>query len=97
MQFSYPDGDHVTVRVRNTGRGSRRIELANAYQSGGRARAVRVLRGHGELEYRWRTGGQGNWYDVRVTALDGPAFGRRYAGHLENGEVSTSDPGPLGA
>ncbi len=95
VEFSHEDEQHVTVRVRNRGRNRRTVKLANAYQKDGRAQVTRALQGHDELEYSWRTSGQGNWYDVRVTAQDGPAFSRRYAGHLENGDPSTSDPGPV--
>ncbi|MBL8308447.1 MAG: phospholipase C, phosphocholine-specific [Rubrivivax sp.] len=32
------------------------------------------------------------WYDWRVTRADDPAFVRRFAGHVENGEASITDP-----
>ncbi len=95
VEFDHQGKDHVRVRIQNLGKGRRTVQLANAYQRGGKAQATRVLRGHDSIEYTWQTGGQGNWYDVRVTALDGASFVRRYAGHLENGEASISDPGPL--
>lgn len=34
------------------------------------------------------------WHDIAVSSPDRPGFLRRYAGHLEDGRVSTSDPGP---
>jgi phospholipase C len=33
------------------------------------------------------------WYDLTVTLTSDPGFEYRYAGHLENGEPSISDPG----
>lgn len=32
------------------------------------------------------------WYDIEVTSVDAPGFSYRYAGRIENGEWSTSDP-----
>jgi phospholipase C len=34
------------------------------------------------------------WHDIRVTRDDSPRYLRRFAGHLESGKPSTSDPGP---
>jgi phospholipase C len=33
------------------------------------------------------------WYDLVVTVQGDPEFAYRYAGHLETGEPSISDPG----
>ncbi len=33
-----------------------------------------------------------NWYDVQVTVESDPSFVRHYAGHIENGEASLTDP-----
>jgi phospholipase C len=33
-----------------------------------------------------------NWYDVSITIKDRSGFERRYAGHVETGEASTTDP-----
>ena len=33
------------------------------------------------------------WYDLAVSVQGDPQFEYRYAGHLENGEASISDPG----
>ncbi|GIG58234.1 phospholipase C, phosphocholine-specific [Longispora fulva] len=38
----------------------------------------------------YTVGGTNNWYDLTVTGPDG--FLRRFAGHMETGAVSTSDP-----
>ncbi|MFF7638264.1 phosphocholine-specific phospholipase C [Kitasatospora sp. NPDC008050] len=94
VAFSQTGQDEVRVRIRNHGKDRRTVRLANSYQHDGKAQVTRVLKAHDSLEYSWHTAGQGNWYDVRVSAVDGTAFERRYAGHLENGEHSTSDPGP---
>ena len=37
------------------------------------------------------------WFDVSVTAQGVHGYLRRFAGHVENGQASTSDPGPSAA
>jgi phospholipase C len=33
-----------------------------------------------------------HWYDVDITWRENPDFGRRFAGHVETGQASLSDP-----
>ncbi|TCV94766.1 phospholipase C [Luteibacter rhizovicinus] len=35
------------------------------------------------------------WYDISVSMAEAPRYLRRFAGHLEDGRPSTSDPGPV--
>ena len=44
-----------------------------------------------ELDQHWPVASQGNWYDFTVTTPQGD-FRRRFAGRLENGKDTTSDP-----
>ena len=44
-----------------------------------------------QLEQHWPVGRQGNWYDFSVSTEQG-GFTRRFAGRLETGEDSVSDP-----
>lgn len=44
-----------------------------------------------ELDQHWPVGSQANWYDFTVTTQQG-GFSRRFAGRLENGTHTTSDP-----
>jgi len=95
VTFSEEDCDQVRVTVKNHGQARRTIRLANAYQRSAQGTATKVLHAGGEIEFRWQTAKQANWYDVSVTTTEDPTFNRRYAGHLENNRPSTSDPGPL--
>jgi phospholipase C len=61
----------------------------NAYRNDG-PWTYEVLAGK-ELEMHWPVGSQGNWYDFTVTTQQG-GFSRRFAGRLENGTHTTSDP-----
>ncbi len=44
-----------------------------------------------QLDQHWPVGRQGNWYDFVVTTTQG-SFRRRFAGRLETGADSVSDP-----
>jgi len=44
-----------------------------------------------ELDQHYPVASQGNWYDFSVTTQQG-GFSRRFAGRLENGQHTTSDP-----
>ncbi len=43
-------------------------------------------------EERWNIGPSAHWYDVSVTLGDEPDFLHRYAGHIETGTASLTDP-----
>jgi phospholipase C len=40
----------------------------------------------------WRLDVSDHWYDITVTIKDDPAYLRRFAGHLETGQPSKTDP-----
>jgi phospholipase C len=48
-----------------------------------------------EVILRIDTSGAHHWYDISVTCDTDPGFVRRFAGHVETGQASTSDPGTL--
>jgi phospholipase C len=41
---------------------------------------------------RWSLSRTRGWYDLLITVEGDPRFEYRYAGHLENGQDSISDP-----
>lgn len=50
-------------------------------------------RGPGAVEeLAWPLGDSGNWYDFVVRCSAAPAFQRRFAGRIETGKDSVSDP-----
>ena len=53
---------------------------------------TKILAAGVEATDRWDVGDEGGWYDLTVTVDEAPAFRRRFAGRLENGEPGTSDP-----
>jgi phospholipase C len=49
------------------------------------------------LDHLWRLSETGGWYDFVLTRPAQPGWKRRYAGRMENGLPSTSDPAMGGA
>jgi phospholipase C len=82
------DKTAVSINAHNSGRDPVNLTVvANAYRQSG----PWILRVPGgvTVEQRWDIAGNGNWYDFTVS---GENFERRFAGRLENGRASLSDP-----
>ena len=45
-----------------------------------------------KVEEVWDVGASERWYDLSVSHDQEAQFSRRFAGHIENGRPSTSDP-----
>jgi phospholipase C len=81
--------DEIALTFRN--RGSERVDVTvrDGYTSRDRTRSVKP----GEVEaQRWSLSRTRGWYDLVLTLRGGPRLQYRYAGHLENGMDSISDP-----
>ncbi|MFJ5231426.1 phosphocholine-specific phospholipase C [Kitasatospora sp. NPDC088391] len=90
-----PSDSGVRVTVRNLGPGTRNVSADDAYTRD--PARTRRLRPGQSARFSFDTDRSGHWYDITVAATDGAAaadFRRRWAGHLETGRPSTSDPGP---
>lgn len=46
----------------------------------------------GDARHSWSVSASGNWYDITVRIEEDAAYMRRYAGRMENGRDSISDP-----
>ncbi|MDM9561512.1 MULTISPECIES: phosphocholine-specific phospholipase C [Bordetella] len=81
----------VQARLYNRGAGAATFAVtAGAYRGDG-PWTLQVEAGQiGELS--WPLGDSGNWYDFTVTANDSKLWSRRFAGRVENGRDSVSDP-----
>ncbi|MFE1023995.1 phosphocholine-specific phospholipase C [Streptomyces sp. NPDC058818] len=82
-------GDDVRLTLTNTGSGTVRLRVENAYV--GRGRTVTVRPG-ATVHHTVDLARSRRWYDVTVTSEADPAFLRRLAGHVENGRPGVSDP-----
>lgn len=83
-----PAHNCVILKALNPGTKTCRVTATNAYQGGSRTMSL----GPGKSkELRWELAGSAGWYDISITSSDAD-FLRRFAGHLETGKPSTSDP-----
>ncbi|MFG1989799.1 phosphocholine-specific phospholipase C [Actinoplanes sp. NPDC048988] len=76
----------ITLEIRNHGSGRAEVTVTDRYTHKTERFAVRA---GASRTYQRAAGRTRGWYDLTVT---GAGFERRYAGHLENGEESISDP-----
>jgi len=79
----------LTLTVTNRSTGPVVISVLDAYT--GRVTRQAVM-GGGRFTTSWSVDETAGWYDLLVSAAADPGFGQRIAGHLENGQDSTSDP-----
>lgn len=84
-----PGADEVIVRLHNPGRGACRVRTTCAYT--GRTREQPLAAG-ASVDSRWPIVAQAHWYDLSVSLDDDPHYRRRFAGHVEHGQHSFSDP-----
>ncbi len=86
-----PATDELLIDLFNDGdRPCTFVLTANAY---GDASPVQIQVGaHGSSSRRLALGNSFNWYDYSLRVTEMPGWLRRFAGHLENGEDSVSDP-----
>ncbi|KAF1055901.1 MAG: Non-hemolytic phospholipase C [Burkholderia gladioli] len=81
---------NLTLRLSNRGRTPPvRLTVSNAYS--GATRSVELFPGQRLDEYVDLRGSHG-WYDLTVSDGTTAGFLRRFAGHVETGRASTSDP-----
>jgi phospholipase C len=80
--------DQILLTFTNHG-AARTVSVRDGYSS----RVTTLTLGPGDAQARhWSLSRTRGWYDLVVTVEGEPGFAYRYAGHLENGEDSISDP-----
>jgi phospholipase C len=82
--------DEILIEVRN--RGAKPVEVTVADRYGTRGSTLSVKPGATET-HRSSVSRTKGWYDLTVTVSGDGELEYRYAGHLENGADSVSDPG----
>jgi phospholipase C len=85
---------NVILTLANTGSAACTLTVANAYNK--EAARTHTLAAGATLQDTWVLTTSAGWYDLSVTGAGAP-FARRFAGHVETGKASTSDPGPVNA
>jgi phospholipase C len=89
VEVAYVHGD-LAITLHNRGvEPSELLVMDNAYRNGDHA----VVVPPGQVRVRpWPLDRSAHWYDVTVTARNVPGFRRRFAGRVETGRDSLSDP-----
>lgn len=81
---------NVYLRMTNTGKTAARLTVrAKAYRNDGPWTATVAA---DAVEQHWELADSGRWYDFAVTSDTDPSFYRRFAGRVETGQHSVSDP-----
>jgi phospholipase C len=90
VRASYDEG-RVGITLSITNAGSRTVEVG--IRDGYRGKGVEhtLKPGHSTSTY-WPLERSHGWYDLLVTVEGDPAFEAHFAGHVESGEDSISDP-----
>ena len=90
VDLHYDVDDYALVlRITNQGRVPCRVHVSSAYDD--KSFSDVLPRGRA-LEKRWHLKSSFGWYDLTVATDADKSFQRRFAGHLENGRDSVSDP-----
>ena len=83
------DAETLTVSIANPGAKPATVIVANAY--GGKPQ-TKTLPPKGSTEIVIPLQPTAHWYDISIAWKENPAYVRRFAGHVETGEASLTDP-----
>ncbi len=87
-----PDRSAIVLTIANPGAAARRVEAQPmAYEKSLAVRTLTLAPGQSATR-RWSVAETFGWYDLAVRDLDDGAYLRRFAGRLETGRDSVSDP-----
>ena len=81
---------NVQLTLSNQGSVPCQLSVANAYATG--APHVYTLAAGAQVTDYWDVRASHGWYDLSVSSASDAQFARRFAGHVENGQASMSDP-----
>jgi phospholipase C len=85
----YGDANGITLEIANRASLTARVTIFNRYTS----RSTTLMLSPNESDSRsWYLTRFGGWYELTVTVEHDPDFQYVFAGHLETGEDSISDP-----
>jgi phospholipase C len=85
-----PAGDKLTLHLSNSGTGSASVVLTDHVYGNGSFTKTLAPGGTDSVTLDLKK--SHHWYDFSMTLNGNQAFGRRYAGHIETGRSSFSDP-----
>ncbi|ESQ84077.1 hypothetical protein AEAC466_10045 [Asticcacaulis sp. AC466] len=82
----------LVLALRNTGEGPLTVTLTVDPRYGAGSRTM-DLAGQATQTVKLDLGASDHWYDLTLTIAGDTAWSRRYAGHIETGRASRTDPG----
>jgi phospholipase C len=81
----------ITLSLHNSGSAACNVTVSDNAYALGTPHSYTIAAGS-SVQDTWALGPSGNWYDLSVTTAELAGYLRRYAGHIENGQASFSDP-----
>jgi phospholipase C len=84
-------GRKIQLRLKNNGKAQTFSVAVNAYADKLKPWASK-LAGNGAANRLWDLSGTSGWYDLTVSSKEAPGWSQRFAGRLDNGQPSISDP-----
>jgi phospholipase C len=91
VEYNHSTGD-VQLSLTNAGTAPCTVKIVNGYGRAEEGHQLQLQAG-ATVEDHWPLGASSGWFDLSITVVDAPAFLRRFAGHVETGRASISDPG----
>jgi phospholipase C len=85
-----PDQNGLRLTIANPNEGTVKVQVADGYT--GRTTLTELAPGE-TVSKSYDLSATHNWYDLMVTVLGDNLFHQHFAGHIENGCDSISDPG----
>jgi len=91
VRYDRGTGD-LHLILTNSGTAPCVLQIANDYAPSEAAHEFHLMPG-ATAEDHWSLASSYQWFDLSITSEGLPTFLRRFAGHVETGRASTSDPG----
>jgi phospholipase C len=82
-------GNGITLTISNHASQPASVSVLNKYTG---RRSARMLEAGESFSKRWSSSRVFGWYDLVITVDEDPGFAYQFAGHVETGEDSISDP-----
>jgi phospholipase C len=92
VHYDQAKGDiHLTLK--NDGNAPCSVAITNAYAAQSEAGHRLTIEPGAQQQDHWSLDASSGWFDISIAVAESPLFLRRFAGHVETGRPSTSDPG----
>ncbi len=93
VRYDRSTGD-VHLLLTNSGTAPCMLRIANDYNPSEASHEFHLMPGATAVD-NWSLASSHQWFDLSITCEGTPTFLRRFAGHVETGRASTSDPGTV--